>query len=373
VSVAIAGARVAGLVDRLVLINADNGSSDHTPDLFARACDGLPYRLLRTGDVGGGKGTNVFAILRAAIELDPDVVILLDADVRSIEPSWVGTLHSAVLDERPAMAVPVYRRNRFEGNTTNHLISPMMGAVLGVWVQQPIAGDFALNRALLHRVLTWTVPDSATMYGIDVHLTAHTAREGWPLRQVPLGRKLHNPGFPKILYGSQQVLDSFFHAISGVGQCQSATEIPDRYESADTAAVGPDATLVATTVAKALHYLARYERSIATLFPSVTLARQAEWGLHIDGPLWARVLADALSGVAAGHAATVRDHLVALYLSRVMSYWREIEHAEPEQIDALLRAQAQAVREQVGERRLSFAEADLPRRFEPGYWRQGPR
>ena len=51
------------------------------------------------------------------------------------------------------MAVPVYRRNRYEGNTTNHLASPLLAAVLGVHVQQPIAGDFAFNRAFIERAV----------------------------------------------------------------------------------------------------------------------------------------------------------------------------------------------------------------------------
>lgn len=367
-AMAVAGARVAGVADRTILINADNGSVDGSPDLFSAAADGLPHLLLATAGVGGGKGANVLAILRAAVRLDAEYVVLLDADVRSIEPSWVGLLLAVVRGTEPAIAVPLYRRNRFEGNTTNHLISPMMGSVLGVWVQQPLAGDFALNRGFLRRALTWRVSGSAVLYGIDVHLTAHAAREGLALRQVRLGRKLHNPGFPKILYGSQQVVDSFFQTIAGLSACTPAAPVPDGYETADDVATRPGDALVAQTVAKALRYLRGHDQEITEMFPSLARATPTSWGLWLDGRLWAQVLAEALQAVADGSAVPARDHLVALYLSRVMSYWREIEHLQPNAIDVLLQEQARSVCEQVSARRLSFAAVRPPHRFDPGYW-----
>jgi glycosyltransferase involved in cell wall biosynthesis len=134
-----------------VLINADNDSRDGTAALFQR----YPARSRRvtvaTGARGTGKGTNLLAIFHAALDMDAERVVVLDGDVRSGDPGWVASLLSAVdcADPAMAMAVPVYRRNRYEGNTTNHLASPLLAAVLGVDVQQPIAGDFAFNRAFV--------------------------------------------------------------------------------------------------------------------------------------------------------------------------------------------------------------------------------
>lgn len=95
---------------------------------------------LSTGAAGTGKGTNVMAIFHAALDLDAERVVVFDADVRSIEPDWLARMLDAVGGVSPAVAVPVYRRNRYEGNTTNHIVSPLLAATLGVHVQQPIAG-----------------------------------------------------------------------------------------------------------------------------------------------------------------------------------------------------------------------------------------
>ncbi len=149
------------------------------------------------------------------------------------------------------MAVPVYRRNRYEGNTTTHIASPLLAAVLGAQVQQPIAGDFAFNRALVERAVTWPLPESAQLYGIDIHLSANAALKRHRIVQVPLGRKIHNPGFPKILFMSQQVIDSAFQVIVRTGRPRPAVGTDGGPRSTvDAAAVRPGAALVERTLAR---------------------------------------------------------------------------------------------------------------------------
>ena len=80
------------------------------------------------------------------------------------------------------------------------------------------------------------------------------------------------------------------------------------------------------------------------------------------------MLADALTALSNGAVLDARDHLVALYLCRVFSYWEEIEHLRtPEAIDALLDAQTSEVVAAVAERDLSFATAP-PMAFQDGSW-----
>jgi hypothetical protein len=191
------GLHHAGWAGYAALVNADNGSIDGTPVAFAAQPGRISRLTIATGAEGTGKGTNVLAIFRAALEMGAERVAVFDADVRSIEPGWVVALLDAVDGETPAMAVPVYRRNRYEGNTTNHIASPLLAAVLGAQVQQPIAGDFAFNRGFVERAVAWPLPESAQLYGIDIHLTGNAARDGCQIVQVPLGRKIHNPGLPE--------------------------------------------------------------------------------------------------------------------------------------------------------------------------------
>ena len=358
-----------------MLVNADNGSNDGTSAAFCAVPGGIRRLSIGTGAEGTGKGTNVLAIFRAALDMGAARVAVFDADLRSAEPGWAGTMLGAVNCDTPAMAVPVYRRNRYEGNTTNHLVSPLLAAVLGVHVQQPIAGDFAFNRSFVEQALTWPLPESARLYGIDIHLTGNAAREGYRIVQVPLGRKIHNPGFPKILFMSQQVIDSAIHVIARAGHPRPVpTASPVERSTVDAAAVRPDAGLVERTLAKVRIYLAQHCAAIRSLFPSLDKVVKVRDGLAVlDAQTWGEVLADALAAVAAGYAAEVRDHLVALYLCRVMTYWDEIERLEedPAAIDAALDAQTAAVIHAVARRRgLEFTVAP-PLAFTPGAWAEG--
>jgi glucosylglycerate synthase len=85
------------------------------------------------------------------------------------------------------------------------------------------------------------------------------------------------------------------------------------------------------------------------------------------------VLADALAAVAADRAAEARDHLVALYLCRVMTYWDEIERmGDPAAIDAALDAQTATVIRAVARRRGLELTVAPPLSLNPGAWAGGP-
>jgi len=371
VEVAIEGLRDAGLKHRALIVNADNGSTDRTVELFAEASSGTAHVCATIPAAGSGKGSNVLAILQIARNVNAERVLLFDADVRTIRPSWVSRFLASVDTPEPAMAVPIYSRNRYEGNTTNHVASPLLAAVFGVHVQQPIAGDFAFNRPFIERVPRWPLPESALLYGIDIHLTANAAREKLLIRQVQLGQKLHNPGFPKILFGSQQVIDSLFHVISTLdGQPRSAPPSRQPRLTVDSVATRPNPHLVAETIDLVQRYIARNRESVSRFFPSVAAASRAGWGFRIDARSWAAILGEALEGLATGHHTVVRDHLVALYLHRVMTYWEEIEHCTGEQVDTLLDEQTDLVVAEVARRGLRFRQEGNTHRFVAGYWQQ---
>lgn len=370
VAVIVEGLRRAGVRGHAVLVNADNGSRDGTPQLFTEAAGDGHWLTLSTGAAGTGKGTNVMAIFHAALDLDAERVVVFDADVRSIEPDWLARMLDAVGGVSPAVAVPVYRRNRYEGNTTNHIVSPLLAATLGVHVQQPIAGDFAFNRAFVERAVAWPLPESAQLYGIDVHLTGHAAREGFRIEQVPLGRKIHNPGFLKILFMSQQVIDAALHVLARAGRPRPVVGMPARQRcTVDPIAVRPDSALVERTSSRVRAYLRRHDSAVRELFPTLSGARYGPNGMvRLDAVTWADVLADLLSPLAASRVVEARDHLVALYLCRVWTYWDEIERlGDPEAIDAFLDEQTAAVVAAITGRELRFG-AGPPMAFTSGPW-----
>ncbi|MCX2954588.1 glycosyltransferase family 2 protein [Lentzea sp. NEAU-D7] len=351
------------------IVLADNGSTDSTIAQFAQVATNSPKKTILSPAEGTGKGTNVFAIFREAERMDADTVVLLDADVRSARPEWVKLLADAVDCDEPSLAVPVYTRNRYEANTTNHLVGPLLAGVFGVRVQQPIGGEFAVNRAFLQRLSSWRRPASAQLYGIDVWMTANALRDGLRLVEVPLGRKLHNSPFPKILSLPQQVLDSLFNVLTGMGS-------PGNLEvtlASSLAAVAissrmQDETVVRAVIATTASYVESHWSDMVALLPSAAHARPFAEGLHVPAELWPCVLADALSAVAAGEVRRARDHLIALYVNRVFTFWREIAGLGAAAVDELLEVQADRMVAEVRARELRFQDAFDGGEFTKGLW-----
>jgi hypothetical protein len=353
-----------------VIVLADNGSVDGTPDAFLAARTTTGRAVLRSAGSGTGKGTNVLALVELALERGAQRLILLDADVRSAEPAWIARLAAAVDSAEPTLAVPTYRRNRYEANTTNHLASPLVAGLFGARLQQPIGGEFALNAALLRRVCEWVRPASASLYGIDIWLTANTLREGHNVVEVPLGVKLHNSPFPKILHLPQQVLDALLHVTLRLDRPRPADmDVPmARREAVDTIAVPQDPALVAHVATTVAGYLGTHGPAVRQLFPSVRGLESAPWGLRVRGHEWPFVLADAIAVLATNRFQLARDHLVALYVNRVLSFWDEIEGLAGAEIDALLDRQAGDTVKAIADRQIVFPATTAPLDFDRGHW-----
>lgn len=367
-----AGLQQAFPSGRNTIVLADNGSTDGTPERFLAARTTAGQLVVRSGGNDTGKGTNVLALVELALDRRADRLILLDADVRSAQPVWISRLAAAVDDEAPTLAVPTYRRNRYEANTTNHLASPLVAALFGTPLQQPIGGEFALNEALLHRVREWPRPASASRYGIDIWLTANTMREGHRIVEVPLGSKLHNSPFPKILHLPLQVLDSLFHVTSHLDAPLPATmDVPmARREAVATAAVPQDPALVTRVAATVAGYLAAHAAEVRAHFRGVAGLPSAPWGVRITTQDWPPLLVDAVATLARGDFQLARDHLIALYINRVLSFWDEIDGLTGAEIDALLDRQASDTVKMMADRAITFDRANVPTAtvFDRGRW-----
>lgn len=363
-----AGLRAAYPDGANAIVLADNGSTDDTVSQFRSAGLRAPRFVVQSDGNGTGKGTNVFALMQRARQLSADRLVLLDGDVRSAEPAWVGALAAAVDGTEPTMAVPVYRRNRYEANSTNHLACPLLAALYGSHVQQPIGGEFAFNRAFLERAGRWYRPASAELYGVDIWLTANALREGIRVVEVPLGRKLHNSPFPKILTLPQQVLDALLHVVARGGtRCTPAGSAAYR-SAVDAAAVRPDPAVVARITGSVGAYLDRYRSQVWDLFPSARRLTEAPWGLRVGVDEWPEILADAVERVAAGDLVPARDHLIALFVNRVFTFWDEIDGLDSLAVDRLLDEQAAATAEAICARHIRFTDPPPADRFDAGAW-----
>jgi glucosylglycerate synthase len=372
-----------------IIVNADNSSEDGTAQVFLDTPTQVSKVVIDTGNQPSGKGVNVLTILRYAAERRARLVCLFDADVTSVRPDWVYHLALPALQtDTPILVTPIYTRNRFEGNTTNHIVYPCLYALFGVHIQQPIAGEFALNDALVQEVLKWPVAESTLQYGIDVFLTANVLAHNFQIQQVRLTSKLHNPGFPKILHMSQQVLDTLLRIIATSCLDKTVTFRTDNSStqlgraSVDKYSQNPNDNLVAFVYNRVTEYLYMHQEQLQKAFPSLPTEFLAD--IPSDRPalesplcttlytdLWCTLLADALVGLTPSTFYTVRDGLVALYLCRVFTYWQTIAEYTPSEIDALLYNQAASLGHVLSNHHALIPHMmwrDLPSSLNPGPW-----
>ncbi|MDD2777605.1 MAG: glycosyltransferase [Methanocellales archaeon] len=173
------------------LVVISNGfSSDKTKELAKMFSLPPAIKKIVTDDVGrAGKGSAVRTTLEIAMATDAKCIVLVDGDLLSISPSWVGHLAEPILFGAD-LVVPCYTRDKYDGVITNNIIYPLIRSVFRANVRQPIGGDFALSRRLAEMLLKH--PMFPHHFGIDIFITTIAAAEQMEIRESLLGLKIHS-------------------------------------------------------------------------------------------------------------------------------------------------------------------------------------
>jgi hypothetical protein len=180
-----------------VIINADNYSPDDTKRVFLNTPTKIPKVYISTPKGVKGKGNNFLNLFKAAVELRAKVIIVVDADLKSITPSWVRYLGEPLLG-RFDFVTPIYVRHKYDGTITNHIAYPLMRTLFGLRVRQPIGGDFGFSGKLARAFLSeklWN--DKIANFGIDIWMTTIAIARRFNVCQAFLGSpKVHRAKDP---------------------------------------------------------------------------------------------------------------------------------------------------------------------------------
>lgn len=108
---------------RAVLVNSDGGSTDGTPEVVAKAVVDLGAMFI--GDQQGalhkiitpyhglpGKGSALRTIFEIARRLNAKACAVVDSDLRSITPEWIGLLLQPIVEEGYEYVAPYYLRHK---------------------------------------------------------------------------------------------------------------------------------------------------------------------------------------------------------------------------------------------------------------------
>jgi len=183
---------------RSVIINVDNHSEDGTKEAFLNTPTRCPKVYISTPEGVRGKGNNFRNLFCAAVELGARAVVVVDADLTSITPSWIRYLAEPVLGRFDYVS-PIYVRHKYDGTITNHIAYPMLRSLFGLRVRQPIGGDFGFSGKMARAWLSerlWN--DNVARFGIDIWMTTTAiARMQFSVCQAFLGSpKGHKPKDP---------------------------------------------------------------------------------------------------------------------------------------------------------------------------------
>ncbi|NPA80828.1 MAG: glycosyltransferase [Thermotogae bacterium] len=180
---------------RSLIFVSDGGSTDDTREV-ARSVDVSDYeheKIVAIYRGLPGKGSALRAVFEAATFLDAEAVALFDADLRSITPEWVRNILQPVLKDGYDYITPYYRRYKYDGTITNTVVYPLVRALFGKRIRQPIGGDFGLSSALaMHYAKQKVWETDVARFGIDIWMTINAITGNFRIAQTRLGAKIHN-------------------------------------------------------------------------------------------------------------------------------------------------------------------------------------
>lgn len=199
-----------------VIINVDNNSPDGTKDVFLDTPTEVPKIYISTAPGVKGKGNNFRNLFEAAVELNAKAIIVVDADLKSITPSWIRYLGEPLMGRYDYVA-PIYARHKYDGTITNQIAYPLLRSLFGLRVRQPIGGDFGFSGKLARAFLSeklWN--DKIAHFGIDIWMTTIAIARRFNICQAFLGNpKIHKPKDPSADLGPMftQVVSTLFDLI----------------------------------------------------------------------------------------------------------------------------------------------------------------
>jgi glucosylglycerate synthase len=190
--------------DRAVIINADGGSRDGTPELVTgisiddlRPLSNL-HSLRTLHSISTQYATTpsstvaLRTILAAADLLRAKACVVMSPESPSIDGEWISRLLHPVRYDGFDLVTPTYRRHKFEGLLITNLLYPMTRALYGLRIREPYMHDFGFSGQLGSEFLSQNAwADGSGEDGIELRLTLAAIMRQRRICQSFLGEKEH--------------------------------------------------------------------------------------------------------------------------------------------------------------------------------------
>lgn len=188
--------------ERVVILNADGGSRDGTPELITgvsiddvrRASNVYALRTLHAISTKYAStpqsGVALRTILAAAELLRAKACIVVSPESELITPEWISNLLRPVYYEGFDLVSPTYRRHKFDGLLTTNLLYPMVRALYGVRIREAHMSEFGFSGRLGSQFLgknRWN--EEIGEDGTELRLALSAVTGGFRICQSFLGTK----------------------------------------------------------------------------------------------------------------------------------------------------------------------------------------
>jgi glucosylglycerate synthase len=331
---------------RVAIVNADGGSEDGTPERVVEGAAGVPVAVGRY--IGPpGKGSAFRAIFSAVGMLGARACAVVDSDLRSITPEWIGRLVTPITSGDADYVTPLYARHKHDGTITNSVAYPLTRALYGLRARQPIGGEFGFRADLATAYLAQPVWDTdVARFGIDIFMTTTAIARGAKVAQAFLGAKVHDPKDPAADLGPMftQVVGTLFR-LAAENQAiwstvQGSKDVP---VIGDVKPVEPEA-IPADPKRLREKYDAGSGEHEAT-WREILSARVPD---SLDAKAWARIVFDHLDAALRRPADSERiaRSLLPLYHLRTASFIEEVRDMTTAQSEAVVEEGARAMEEE---------------------------
>lgn len=342
---------------RAVVVHADGGSKDGTQETaLASAINKrdfvqitfpiYPAQKISPEYYGvPGKGNGVQEIFGVAAELNAVACAIVDSTTGTPTQESIENLVRPVTEEQIDFAAPRYLRHKFDATILNGIIYPLIRALYGKRIHQPIGGDYAVSRNLVSYLIKQPRPDTETTSSdSDAWVTVQALCGGFRFGEASLGARVliaHEPA-PEVSAILAQALTSVFTEMNRTAavwqRIRGSQPVPLSGSALDHPPDPPPVDPGPMWQSFRLGYqnlqdIYRLVLPPATLMELKRMSLPASEPCRFDDLVWARIVYDF---ALAWRMRTIdRDHLLGaltpLYLGWVASWIRAVQMAGPQE------------------------------------------
>jgi hypothetical protein len=295
-----------------------------------------------TAPLAQALGESFRTIFDIAQKLNARACAVVASDL--VSDDWISLLLTPVLDKQFDLVAPCYARHPFEGMINRAIVYPLVRALYGQPIRNPLGPDFGISSRLLQRVAG---APRGRLHPLP-SLAAEAVTNGMALCQAHLGPRIYaNPELPNLSSLLAQVLGPLFLDVERYAahwqRTRESRAIPEFGHAMDVA--GPESSVDVSRLIDSFQLGARNLQEVwgiilppSTLVELGRLSRGGPAAFRMPDITWAHVVYD----FALAHRLRTisRDQmlraLTPIYLGWVASYSLELENASPEAVEQRL-------------------------------------